>query len=57
MAANAWLIAHGGIPGAIVEASVALAVVGVLVWAWLRERRRGHEPGIEEHGGDSNGGR
>ena len=44
VAANAWLAAHGGIPGAIVEASIALAVVGVLVWAWLRERRRGTNP-------------
>lgn len=48
------LIGHGGIAGAIVEASVALGVVGVRVWL-LRERRRGHEPGIEEHGGDSDG--
>ena len=48
-------MAHGGIPGAIVEASVALAVVGVLVWAWLRERRRGDESSVEEHGGDGDG--
>ena len=51
VAAYAWL-AHGGIPGAIIEASVAIAVVGVLVWAWHRERRRGHEPGVEENGGE-----
>ena len=44
-----------GHPGAIVEAAIALAVVGVLVWAWLRERRRGNEPGIEEHGSESDG--
>ena len=55
MAPYAWLTAHGGIPGAIVETSIALAVVGVLVWAWLRERRRGNEPGVEEHGGESDG--
>ena len=44
------LIAHGGIAGAIVEATIALAVVGVLVAVWLHERRRGDEPGIEEDG-------
>ena len=54
MAADAWL-AHGGIPGAIVEASVAIAVVGVLVWAWHRERRRGDEPRVEEDGGERDG--
>ena len=45
-------MAHGGILGAIVEASIALAVVAVLVWAWRRERRRGDEPGVEEDGGE-----
>ena len=48
-------MAHGGIPGAIVEASVVIAVIGVLAWAWHRERRRSHEPGIEEDGGKSDG--
>ena len=52
MAAYPWLIAHGGAVGAIVESAIALAVVGVLVWAWLRERGRGDEPGVEEKGRD-----
>lgn len=39
MAADAWLVAHGGLAGAIVEASLALALVGVLVAVWLRERQ------------------
>ena len=39
VAADAWLVAHGGLAGAIVEASLALALVGVLVAVWLRERR------------------
>jgi hypothetical protein len=38
VAALAGLIAHGGVVGLIVEAFVALAVVGVLVSVWLRER-------------------
>ena len=50
MAAYAWLVAHGGVVGAIVESTIALAVVGVLVWAWLRERGRSDEPGVEEEG-------
>jgi hypothetical protein len=41
----AWLIpplvAHGGVAGAIVESLLAIAVVGVLVAVWLRERRSG----------------
>ncbi len=32
-------MAHGGLAGAIVESLVVLAVVGILVWVWLRERR------------------
>ncbi len=32
-------MAHGGVAGAIVESLVVLAVVGILVWVWLRERR------------------
>ena len=55
VAAHAWLVAHGGVAGAIVEASIALAVAGVLVWAWRRERRRSHEPGVQEHRGESDG--
>lgn len=32
------LIAHGGLVGAIAEASIALVVTGVFVAVWLRER-------------------
>ena len=32
------MIAHGGVPGAIAEALVAVAVVGTLIAVWLRER-------------------
>ena len=39
MAADAGLVAHGGLAGALVEAAIVLALVGVLVWVWLRERR------------------
>jgi hypothetical protein len=38
MAPLAELVAHGGVAGAIVEASVAVAVVAGLVAVWLRER-------------------
>jgi hypothetical protein len=31
-------LAHGGLIGAVVESAVALAVVGILVAVWLRER-------------------
>ena len=37
------LLAHGGVPGAIAEGAIAIAVVGVLVAVWLRERRDGEE--------------
>jgi hypothetical protein len=36
---NAGLIAHGGVAGAIVEATLLVAVTGVFVAVWLRERR------------------
>ena len=39
MAAFAWLVAHGGVPGAIAEGTIAVAVVAVFVAVWLRERR------------------
>jgi len=32
------LLAHGGVAGAVAEALVVLAVAGVLVAVWLRER-------------------
>ena len=31
-------LAHGGVAGAIAESMVAVAVIAVLVAAWLRER-------------------
>jgi hypothetical protein len=45
----AALIGHGGLAGAIVEGLIVLAVVGVLLAVWLRERRAGDEsePGAE----------
>jgi hypothetical protein len=43
MAAVAGLIAHGGLWGAIAEGLIAVAVVGLLVAVWLRERRVGEE--------------
>ena len=43
------MIAHGGVPGAIVEALLALAVAALFVAVWLRERGAerglGAEPG------------
>ena len=51
MASLAWLVAHGGIPGAIVESLVALAVLSVIVAVWLRERRGGDEAGVEQQRG------
>ena len=33
------MIAHGGVAGAVVEALVLVAVAGVLLAVWLRERR------------------
>lgn len=41
MAALAGLIAHGGAAGAVVEGLVAVAVAGVLLAVFLRERRGG----------------
>ncbi len=32
------VLAHGGVAGAIVEATVGIAFVSVFVAAWLRER-------------------
>jgi hypothetical protein len=32
------VVAHGGVAGAIAEAGVALAVMGVFAAVWLRER-------------------
>jgi hypothetical protein len=33
------VLAHGGVAGAIAEASIALLVLAVFVAVWLRERR------------------
>jgi hypothetical protein len=41
----AALIAHGGVAGAIVEASLLVVVTGVFVVVWLRERRAREERG------------
>jgi hypothetical protein len=35
------VLAHGGVAGAIVEAAIALALVGVIAAAWLGTRRGG----------------
>ena len=35
----AWLVAHGGVPGAILEATLAIGVAALLLAVWLRERR------------------
>lgn len=47
MAALAGLapLAHGGVPGAIAEGLIAVAVAGVLGAVWLRERRASRERG------------
>lgn len=39
------VLAHGGIPGAIAEAAMAIAVIGLFGSIWLRERsaRRSRE--------------
>ena len=42
------LLAHGGLAGAIAEALMVLAVVGVLGAVWLRERRRTGDDEPEE---------
>lgn len=52
MAALAGLIAHGGLVGALVEGLIAVAVAGVLVAVWLRERRHGGEDGSPSLSGD-----
>jgi hypothetical protein len=33
------VLAHGGVGGAIVEVSALLAIVGLAVAVWLRERK------------------
>ena len=48
MAADAVLVAHGGLAGALVEAAVVLALIGVLAWVWLRERRADREDELNE---------
>jgi hypothetical protein len=50
--AHAGLVAHGGLAGALVEAAIVLALVGVLVWVWLRERRADREDDLSEREGN-----
>jgi hypothetical protein len=37
-------VAHGGVYGAVAEAAIALAIAGLFLYVWLRERRRGDRP-------------
>jgi uncharacterized membrane protein len=39
----AGLIAHGGVPGAVVESLLALTVVALFVAVWVRERHARRE--------------
>jgi hypothetical protein len=41
VAALGQLIAHGGVAGAVVEASFALLIVAIALAAWLGTRRDG----------------
>ena len=52
MGADAGLVAHGGLAGAIVEAAIVLALVGVLAWVWLRERRADRDNDLREFDGE-----
>lgn len=47
MGALAGLVAHGGVAGAAIEALLGLAVIGLFVAIWLRERRARGESGSE----------
>jgi hypothetical protein len=49
MGALPGLVAHGGVGGAVIEALVGLAILGVFVAVWLRERRVREDAG---EGGD-----
>jgi hypothetical protein len=44
MAALVGLIAHGGVGGAIVEASAALLIVAIALAVWVGGRRDRQEP-------------
>jgi hypothetical protein len=44
MAALLGLIAHGGVGGAIVEASAALLIVAIALAVWVGGRRDRKEP-------------
>jgi len=52
VAADAGLVAHGGLAGALVEAAIVLALVGVLVWVWLRERRADRDDYLSARDGE-----
>lgn len=47
MAALPGLIAHGGVWGAIAEASVAVAVIAFFAAIWQRERRARRRRSVE----------
>jgi hypothetical protein len=40
-------LAHGGVYGAVAEAAIAVAIAGLFLFVWLRERRRGNRPVAE----------
>lgn len=48
MAALDGLVAHGGIYGAFVELAGVLAIAGLFVWVYVRERRREKTEGPAE---------
>ncbi|HEU6444043.1 MAG TPA: hypothetical protein VFL61_03195 [Gaiellaceae bacterium] len=43
MAAVLGLVAHGGLAGAIVEASSALLIVAIALAVWVGQRKDGEE--------------
>jgi hypothetical protein len=45
------VVAHGGLAGALVETAIVLALAGVLVWVWLRERRADREDELSDRDG------
>ena len=46
MGALPGLVAHGGVAGAFVEALVGIAVLGLFLAVWLRERRIRHDAAL-----------
>jgi hypothetical protein len=41
VAAFPWLVAHGGVGGAIVETLLVISIAAIFFAVWLRERRAG----------------